>query len=280
MKSAEAGWWWEQDLLWLCDVQQSIRMGSGDEPLPPGDEDEPPADPPQDEPPQDTLPADSAPPAPPQQAGEKPDWRERRIAKLTAQLNEEKAKNAARAPASDPAPPQPAAAGPDFEASVQREAARLAAESEFNRQCAEVGHLGEQAFGAQEFGQRVAQLAGVVDRSDPGEVENYKTFIRAAIATGEAPKLIHMLGADPNEAARVMSLPPAQMGVELAKLSLVQPDSQSRAPRPATVPRGSGGGSSPHTAISASDPERADRLTTAEWMKRRNEEAAANAGRR
>lgn len=269
-----------EPLSWLLDVQSSIWMmagGAGDPP-PPGDGDDPPADPPQD-PPQDDPPADPPqqdPPAPspPPAAETKPDWRDRRIAKLTAQLNEAK-RGTQTPPAPSPdSPPIPPPQGPDFEVSVQREAARLAAESEFNRQCAEVGQAGEQAFGAAEFGQRVAQLAGVVDRSDPGEVENYKTFIRAAIATGEAPKLIHMLGADPNEAARVMALPPAQMGVELAKLSLVQPDGQSRAPRPAQVPRGSGGGNAPHTAISASDPERADRLTTAEWMKRRNEEAA------
>lgn len=143
---------------------------------------------------------------------------------------------------------------------------------------------GKEQFGEAAFNASVVALTSVIDRSDPGEVQAYRSLVEAAIDTGQAPRLIHLLGQDPSEAARLLELSPARMGVELAKLAAADPDrSTSRAPRPAQVPRGSGGGSAPHTAIDPTDPERADRLTTAEWMARRNQQQSrwdAQPGRR
>lgn len=203
------------------------------------------------------------------------DWWQRRIDKLTAQKKALETENAALkqgqpTPGQQPQPlPQPAGAG-DFQSAVQAEAQRLAEAERFNVQCAEIANAGKAAYGDDQFNRSVSALVAMVDRSDPGEVQAYRGLIEAAIATGEAPRIIHLLGSDPNEAARIMVLPPARMGVELAKMAAAKPDrTVSGAPRPASVPRGSGGAAAPHTAIDPTDPERADRLTTAEWMARR-----------
>jgi|HubBroStandDraft_1064217.scaffolds.fasta_scaffold87009_2 hypothetical protein len=210
----------------------------------------------------------------------KPDWRNRRIDKLTAQLNEARAKLAS-APVPTPDPAGPAPVPPEeFESRVTAEAERRAGEAEFNRQCAEVAESGKTSFGDTEFNGRVVALVSTIDRSDPAEVSQYRSLIQAAIATGQAPKIIHTLGGDLNEASRVMALPPAQMGVELAKLALGLGDNSTRAPNPLRVPRGGSAAAAPHTAIDPTDPERADRLTTAEWMARREAQTKDTGGLR
>jgi len=203
-----------------------------------------------------------APPPAPKPPGDA--WWQRRIDKLTAQKKELESKLAQQP---DPAKPSPPA--PDFREAVKAEAAALAAEERFTAQCAAVANAGKETFGEDAFNRAILSLTSTIDRTDLEEVSAYRGLIEAAISTGEAPRLIHLLGSDPNEAARIMSLPPVRMGIELAKLAMTQPDSISRAPKPAGVPRGSGGGSAPHTAIDPADPERSDRLTTTEWMARR-----------
>ena len=86
--------------------------------------------------------------------------------------------------------------------------------------------------------------------------------------------IIHALGSDLNEAARILALDPVRMGVEVAKLAMRADAGPgvSAAARPIT-PVGARGAA--HTAISADDPDKADRLSTAEWMKRREAAVAA-----
>lgn len=218
----------------------------------------------------DPAPTPDPDPKPAPQAGGDEWWR-RRIDKLTAK-NKSLETELAAAKQAQPQPGQPAGAppGPDFQSAVQAEAQRLAEADRFNRQCAEIADAGKAAFGDEQFNRSVSALVGMIDRSDAGEVAAYRGLIEAAAATGEAPRIIHLLGSDPNEAARIMALPPARMGVELAKMAAAKPDrTVTGAPRPAAVPRGSGGAGAPHSAIDPGDPERADRLSTAEWMARR-----------
>jgi len=278
--------WWE--LEWICPVQAGITMMAGEpEPDPePGAGAEPaaqaiPADPQPQADDSDPQPQPD-PPAPPQTtkpAGD--EWWQRRINKLTAKAKALEAENAQlkQAPATPPIPPAhvPGAVpgSPEYQEAVRAEARALAAKDRFDQQCADIATAGQEAFGKDAFDRSVMGLVNLVDRSDPEEIGQYRSLIEAAISTGEAPRLVHLLGSDPNEATRLLALPPARMGVELAKLVLTQPDrTVSGAPKPASVPRGSGGGQAPHTSIDPTDPERSDRLSTAEWMRRRNEQSS------
>lgn len=197
------------------------------------------------------------------------DWRDRRIATLTARLREAEQ----RAPEVAPTVADPAAATPDIDRLANERAGQIAAQAEFTRRCNETALAGRGAFGEAQFNSRVQALQTLVDLQSPADVGAFNQFLDAAIETGEGPRLLHNLGADLNEASRIMALSPARMGIELAKLA-GRPAEVSNAPRPVT-PVGSAGRS--HDRIDPTDPARADGLTTAEWMRRREEQVAATA---
>ena len=105
-------------------------------------------------------------------------------------------------------------------------------------------------------------------------------MLQAALDTGVASKVIQMLGEDPNEAARLMTLTPAKMGVELGKLASRDVEGVSGAPKPITPVTGVGRN---HVAVAAEDPERSDSIDMRVWMERRAEHVAQvnkRAGRR
>ena len=105
-------------------------------------------------------------------------------------------------------------------------------------------------------------------------------MLQAVLDTGAAPKLIAALGQDPNEAARIMSLTPTKMGVELGKLAYRDAEGVSAAPKPVTPITGVGRN---HVAIAAEDPERSDSIDMRVWMERRGQhvnEVNKRAGRR
>jgi hypothetical protein len=185
------------------------------------------------------------------------DWRERRIAQLTAKLREAEARASAVPPA--------AAAAPQADLSlVETRARELAAAQRFNDQCNDAATAGRQEF--TDFDTRVNALVQLVDRSDANSVSAYNQFLSAALETGAAPRLIHELGGDLNEASRILALPPVKMAVELARRAMTEPTAVSRTPKPlATV--GSRGVS--NEVIDPRDSVRADKLSTAAWMERR-----------
>lgn len=220
-------------------------------------------------------------------AGEAPaakpaDWKDKRIAKLTARLAELAAK---AEPAAQSAPKAPLDPTADFDARV----AQAVQIQEFNRQCDQVGQLGRQRYGNSEFQSAVRNLVeNFVDKSDSRTVLTYNTFLQAAIDSDAGADVIFALGSDPNdlsEAERILSLPPIKMAAAVAKLAVklesatqaaASPD-VSRAPKPIR-PIGNNAGSA-HSEISPSDPDRQSHLSTAEWMKRREAEVAKS-GRR
>lgn len=209
---------------------------------------------------------DAAPPAGATEK-EKEDWRDKRIAKLTAKLREsERAKVE---------PPKPGSAEED-EARIQAEVSRRAANDAFNKACNDAAAAGRKDFGEAEFNSRVGSLTKLVDKDDLSSIGAYNQFLAAALETGEASKLIFELGGDLNLAEKIMSLPPLKMAVELTKLASRKAEGEeiSSAPKPIRPVNGS----APHSAISASDTERADKLSTAEWMKRREAEVAGRSG--
>jgi len=209
-------------------------------------------------------------PKPAEPAVPKEDWRDKRIATLTARLRERERQGAT---------PQPAAAGeaPLTQADVDRladqKAAAIAAAQSFNERCNAAAIAGRAAF--PDFNTRLGELTKLVDRQDQESVGTYNRFLQAALETGQAPKVIHALGGDLNEAARIMALPPAAQGVALARLADKEPEPVSRVPKPITPVGGRGAAA---TEIDPRDPERADNLTTDAWMERRAAQIAARPG--
>ncbi len=191
------------------------------------------------------------------------DWRDRRIAQLTARLREAEAK------AKEQGAP-PAAPSVDVESLANARANEIAAAQRFNDQCNEVAKQGKQSYN--DFDSRVGALTQLVDRNDPASIGAYNQFLSAAIETGEAARLIYELGGDLNEASRIMSLSPTKMGVELGRKAASAEAQISKTPRPITPVGGRGPA---HEAIDPTDSERADRLSTRAWMERREAQLRA-----
>jgi len=163
---------------------------------------------------------------------------------------------------------------------AQEEAAKIAAWNEFTGALNGAIAKGQEEFGQEKFDKAVAELRKVNDPKDPETNQKYLNMLQAVVDTGAAPKLIAMLGEDPNEAARIMSLNPTRMGVELGKLAVQDVAGVSSAPKPITPISGVGRN---HVAIAAEDPERADSLDMRVWMERRGKhvsEVNTRAGRR
>jgi len=98
--------------------------------------------------------------------------------------------------------------------------------------------------------------------------------LETALETGEAEAIIHSLGADLNEASRILSLPPVKMALEVGKLGAkagaleapLEPVSVKPLPRPIR-PVGS---SAPASGVRPDDPERGAEIPMDQWMKARD----------
>jgi hypothetical protein len=197
----------------------------------------------------------------------KKDWKDSRIAELTAKLNQERAKKVE--------PPKGAAESEaDFNARVEARAQQLVQEKtvlgDWDRRCNEVFAEGKSQFA--DFDSRVGEIKKTVDAKDPDEVQRYNTMIAAAMETGKAAELLHELGGDIGEARRLMALPPMKLAVELAQRAakieaLPEP---SGAPKPIT-PIGSGGVH--YEGIAPDDANRGTKLPIAQWMALREKQA-------
>lgn len=196
------------------------------------------------------------------------DWREKRIAVLTAKLAEAKA----LIPVADPtAPPTPGLTQADVDRLAGEKAAQIAAQTEFNRQCNEVAVKGQGTFGKDPFMARVSALQKLADPQDPASVASYNQFLSAVLETEAPEKVIFDLGADLDEASRLMGLSPVRMATAVAKLAAAKDAAVSGAPKPIT-PIGSRGPS--HEDIDPTDADKSDGLDTATWMKRREAQLA------
>ena len=140
----------------------------------------------------------------------------------------------------------------DVQTLVQKEAARLVAETKFNEACNKVYAAGKSEF--QDFDAAVANLQMVGMSRD---------FLEFTAASDAGAKLLHHLGKDLDEAARISALPPVLMARELTKLELKlsQPQAKqvSKAPAPITPVTGTSGGSK--------DPSEMTDAEFAKWRK-------------
>lgn len=140
----------------------------------------------------------------------------------------------------------------DIRTLAQQEATRMLAEQRFTEQCNKVYSDGKSAF--PDFDQSVAnlQMLGVG-----------RDFLELATSSDAGAKLLHHLGTDLDETARLLTLPPVQMARELTRLEfkLAQapaPKPVSKAPAP-IAPIGS---------ATSTDVGDTSRMSDAEWYER------------
>lgn len=121
-------------------------------------------------------------------------------------------------PEGEAAPPAPAAAptgqplpgSAEFQALVKTEAQKVAAAQKFTADCNSIFEAGEKAHG-EDFKEAVTNLNALGLMSEQ--------VVEAAMATGSAADVLHFLGTDVDEAARITSLSPIHMAAELTKLA-------------------------------------------------------------
>jgi hypothetical protein len=104
------------------------------------------------------------------------------------------------------------------------------------------------------------------------------TAVQAAIEIGDAHKILYNLARDPNEAYRVMNLPPAAQAAALAKVALsgvTTPGKASKAPPPVRAVA-DGKGAERTDSEKMSDPS----LSMDEWVKIRRAQRAKKAEER
>lgn len=199
------------------------------------------------------------------------DWRDRRIAELTAKLNDERRAKAA-APAGPAAGETPEQFQARVDAAANEKAAEIAALNDWNTRCNSVNDQGVKEF--PDWATRLSACRSVVNPQDGTEVAQFNAVLAAAMETGQAHKLLHSMGETPGEVKRLMALPPMKMAMEMAtraaKIGAGPPAPEpSGAPRPIT-PIGSHGAH--YEGLDPSTPN-GTKLPIGEWMKQREKQA-------
>lgn len=143
----------------------------------------------------------------------------------------------------------------DINALVEQRAALIANEQAAQVRGASVAKTGAESF--PDFQQAVQTLDALGISNDQ---------VQSLLGMDDAHKVIYHLGKNPEEAARILAMPPIQQGRELERLALksAQPAAKavSNAPSPITpVDGASPGGKDP------------SKMSTAEWMAWRNKNA-------
>ncbi|CAJ0899715.1 hypothetical protein R6138_04365 [Ralstonia thomasii] len=179
-------------------------------------------------------------------------WAERRIDKLTWEKNEERRQREAleaqlrqyQQPADQSQPP---AEKPLTADQIRAEAKRLLEQERFDDACNKTFEAGKKEFPDFEKSLRTFGMLG----GAPQE------FLEVVTEMDAGHKVIHHLGANPEEAERLLSLPPLRMARELARLetSLSKAPPVSKAPPPISPVGGR-----------AAPPEPSDFASTADYI--------------
>lgn len=199
---------------------------------------------------EDGAEGDDPPETPPKEEAVKPDWRDRRIARLTAE------KRALEARVSTATPAKPAeTAKPeevDREKIREEERQRIAAEArtqEFNDACNAVVARGKKQFDdwddtIKKIGNSVGPLA---------ELEQKHGFVTFVLDTSNPEKVIYELGQDPDRMEEVLSMRPGKMIIELEKIAKAKPRKEISEvdPPPGHIDGGTGGVRNPLTNVKA-----------------------------
>jgi hypothetical protein len=176
----------------------------------------------------------------------KPDWRDRRIARLTAE------KRNLEARVSQVAAVAPARAVPEGE--VDREAIRNeerqrmaaeAAQAEFDNACNKVA-----ADGKKRYSDWDATINKITNAVAPlHELEGKYRFVTLLLDTSDPDKVLHDLGQDPDRMEEVLNMRPGKMVIELEKIAKAKPkkDISEVDPPPGHIDGGTGGVRNPLT---------------------------------
>lgn len=170
----------------------------------------------------------AAQPTEPQLEKPKNDWVQRRIDQLTREKHEEKRQREALEarlrelqPTTEATTAQPMTAD-----QVRAEATRLIAQEKFDAACNKVFDAGKTEFPDWDASLRTFQMLGGASQD----------FLEAVTSMDAGHKVLHHLGQNPEEAERLLSLPPLRMALELARLESTvgqaKPAPVSQAPAP------------------------------------------------
>ncbi|MDW9228637.1 hypothetical protein C7S15_3234 [Burkholderia cepacia] len=164
----------------------------------------------------------------PQQEKPKNDWVQRRIDQLTREKHEEKRQREALEARLRELQPDATTmtAQPMTADQIRAEAARLVAQEKFDAACNKVFDAGKTEFPDWDTSLRTFQMLGGASQD----------FLEAVTSMDAGHKVLHHLGQNPEEAERLLSLPPLRMALELARLETTvgqaKPAPVSKAPAP------------------------------------------------
>lgn len=195
-------------------------------------------------------------------------WFQKRIDKLTAQKAAlQQQLETALLRVNTPKPAEPGSpqnvVPPQHPQGIDPEAMRLAQQiveqQQFAEKCNNLVDTGKEKYGeAFEETMQNMRAAGAIGEVDPG-------FIQAVLDLENPVKVFHTLGQDPDEATRLLNLPPRKQIIELARLDakLTKPPvvKISQAPPPITPVGGAA-----KAEVSLEDPK----LSMEAWIEQRN----------
>lgn len=200
-------------------------------------------------------------------------WKEKRLAKVAAQRDEERART--KVLEDELAALKAGNGGAASEEEIERRVAErlkvAAPEKTWNDRMNTLVTAGRDKFGVEKFNQSIQQLRTLVDPKDPAEAQQYRAFLAAVDETGEGAGLIYDLGRDPGRFQEIMEMPPLRMAVELTRLStkLKEPEKLSGMPQPIKTVESHG----IHYEEIKPDSEAGKKLPIGEWMARREKQA-------
>lgn len=195
---------------------------------------------------------------PPKAEDKKPKWAERRINQLTAEKHEERRqKEAALAllaeqnkSAGEESQNKPLTQA-DITALAKQEAAKMLQQQSFNQACDAAYYAGNKEY--TDFNEKVGTLSALGALTPQ--------FLSVVTESENSHKVLYHLGANPEEAERILSLPLTKQARELAKIetNLSKPATPakpiSNAPDPITPVGGNSAGSGSKDPANMSDEE-------------------------
>jgi hypothetical protein len=149
-------------------------------------------------------------PGEPEKPKHKP-WFQARIDELTREKHDERrAREALEERLRKLEQLEPAETPPvQTEEQIRKAAAEIVAAEKFNQRCNDVYSSGAKDF--TDFDEKLGNFRQLGGLPQP--------FLEAVTELPDAHKVLHALGSDLDQAAHIMSLPPVQMGIALAKLA-------------------------------------------------------------
>lgn len=119
----------------------------------------------------------------------------------------------------------------DIDAMVNARAAEIARISKFNNECDKIAENGKKEFADFDNAVGILNQVGLIDAPDKPQ-----TFLDVATTLDNPHKIMHYLGSNPDEAARLRHMEPVRLAQELTrleyKLNQPKPVSVSNAPAP------------------------------------------------